>query len=75
MLNEFYDTAEAAEILGVCGVTVRRYCCKFRFGRRVRGRWRITPGDLRTFQQIRPKRGRPPGKNRRKSGPAGPKTA
>jgi len=71
--ERIYDAAEAAEILGVCEVTVRRYCFNLDLGQKVRGRWRIGAAELREFQEIQPKRGRPPGKSRGKSGPAEPK--
>lgn len=59
MPNQTYDTAEAADVLGVCEVTVQRYCRRLGLGRRVRGRWRIGAGELREFRQRRPQRGRP----------------
>jgi hypothetical protein len=62
MTEKIYSPIEVAELLDVGEVTVWRWCRRRGLGRKVRGRWEITAGELRIFRKNLPKPGRPPGK-------------
>lgn len=54
-----HTCAEAAVLIGVSPIRVRKFCQEGRLGQKIGDQWLITDEEIRLFKQIPRKRGRP----------------
>jgi len=57
--TKYYTTAEAADVLGLSQIRVKQFCAEGRLGRKIGRHYAITLAQLRKFQAIERRPGRP----------------